>query len=312
MILALLSGINFQYINTQYIGGLEFLGGLLLVVLLFLAIFPRRKKNQNSDELLNVQEKLISAQEEIKELNQRIEELEQLNRSKNDFLTILAHDLKSPVNSILGLNEVVKLSEDADKEEMEILIGKMVNAGRNVKMLIDNLMSWCINNQGSVTPIIEKVSVLEVAEKSRQVYEFLAEDKQIDLQIDIDSDIHLKADRDHVFTILRNIINNALKFTHNGGKVVISAFKKGDYCVLKIEDTGVGMAVEKVNDILGSLADNNKPVHSLTGTRGEAGNGLGLTICHDLITLNNGKMEIESVLGHGTIFSVSLPVFKNM
>ena len=305
MILVLLAGINFQYIE-----GFQFLTGLMLVGLFFMTKFPWRKKNRDSDELLNTQEKLILAQEEIKKLNQKIEELERLDQSKNDFLKILAHDLKSPVNSILGLNEVVRLSENADKKEMEALIRKMVNAGRNVKMLIDNLLSWCINNQGRVTPQIEKVSVLEVVEKSQMIYEYLAEDKQIDLKIDISKDIYVKADKDHVFSILRNIINNALKFTHNGGEVIISALKKGKYGVLTIRDNGIGIAKEKVKQLHCDNKNNHKVMHSLVGTRGELGNGLGLTICCDLAALNNGKIEIESVLGEGTLFSVSLPVFN--
>lgn len=305
MILALLSGINFQYL-----GGLDLLIGLVLLALCFLTIFPFRKKSKDPDELLDTQEKLILAQEEIKRLNQRIEELEQLDQSKNDFLKILAHDLKSPVNNILGLHEIVKLSENADKKEMETLIRKMADAGSNVKMLIDNLMSWCINNQGRVTPNIEKVSVLEVVEKSWRIYGNLAEDKQIDLKIDISKDIDLKADRDHVFTILRNLINNALKFTHKGGEVVISASTRGRDGVLTVSDTGVGMAEEKVDELLHGRSKNQKVAHSLIGTRGELGNGLGLNICCDLVAMNNGKMEIESILGQGTIFSVSFPIFR--
>ncbi len=303
MILALMAGINFQYI-----GGVTFLSGLVIIGLSFMVIFPRQKKDKDSKELLNTQEKLIIAQEEIKRLNKKIENLERIDQSKNDFLKILAHDLKSPVNSILGLNEVAQLSEHADKEEMKKLIGKMVHAGRNLKMLIDNLLSWCINNQGRITPNIEKVSVLDVAEKSRMIYQFLAEDKRIELKIDIKDDIYLKADKDHVFSILRNIVNNALKFTGKGGKVTVSAHEKEGYCVLTIQDNGVGMEPEKINSLLGK--NNHKVMRSLIGTKGELGNGLGLTICADLVALNHGKIEINSVLDKGTVFSVSLPVFN--
>ncbi|MDN5210634.1 HAMP domain-containing sensor histidine kinase [Fulvivirgaceae bacterium BMA12] len=304
MILALVAGINFQYI-----GGVAFLAGLAIIGLSFIVIFPRQKNDKDSKELLNTQEKLIIAQEEIKKLTKKIEDLERIDQSKNDFLKILAHDLKSPVNSILGLNEVAQLSEHADKEEMKKLIGKMVHAGRNLKMLIDNLLSWCINNQGRITPNIEKVSVLDVAEKSRMIYQFLAEDKRIELKIDISDDIYVKADKDHVFSILRNIVNNALKFTGKGGKVTVSAHRKEGYCILTIQDNGVGMDREKINSLLGSK-NNHKVMRSLIGTKGELGNGLGLTICADLVTLNHGKIEINSVLDKGTVFSVSLPVFN--
>ncbi|MCG8322853.1 MAG: HAMP domain-containing histidine kinase [Cytophagales bacterium] len=305
MILALLVSIFFHYID-----GFEFLTGLTLTGLLFFILSVRQKKNKDSEELLSIREKLILAQEEIKRLNQRVKELERLDQSKNDFLKILAHDLKSPVNSILGLTEVVKLSEDAGKEEMKELSRKMVNAGRNVKMLIDNLMSWCINNQGRVTPQVEKVSVLEMVKKSHSIYESLAEDKQIDFSVNIEQEIYLKADKDHVFSILRNIINNALKFTHNGGEVIISAVRKGKYGVLMVRDNGIGIEKEKVEELIGQRKKDRKIMHSLVGTGGERGNGLGLTICCDLVALNEGKIAIESVLGEGTLFSVSLPVFN--
>ena len=305
MILAILASINFSYFDA-----LETLAGLVIIGLFFVILVALKKRNNDSEELLDIQEKLIMAQQEIKRLNQRVEELERLDRSKNDFLKILAHDLKSPVNSILGLTEVVKLSEDADKKEMEGLIRKMVNAGRNVKMLIDNLMSWCVNNQGRVTPQVEKVSVLEMVSKSHRIYESLAEDKQITIKVNIEKDIHLKADKDHVFSILRNIINNALKFTHKGGEVVISAERKGKYGVLTVRDNGIGIAKEKVEELVCRRKDNHKGVNSLVGTSGEVGNGLGLTICCDLVALNEGKIAIESVLGKGTLFSVSLPVFN--
>lgn len=305
MIFALFAGAVFHQFP-----GFEFLAGLMFISIFFLIMLSWQKKNKNPDKLLNTKQKLLLAEEKIKKLNQRIEELERLDQSKNDFLKILAHDLKSPINSILGLTEVVKLSEDADKKEMEELITKMANAGRNVKMLIDNLMSWCVSNQGRVTPHAEKVSVLEMVKKSHGIYEYLAREKQIDLKIDIREDIYLKVDKDHVFSILRNVINNALKFTHHGGEIVISAIKKGNYGVLKVRDNGVGMEEEKIKELMCQNSNDRKVMHSLVGTGGELGNGLGLTICCDLVALNKGKIAIESVLNKGTLLTVSLPVFK--
>lgn len=306
VLLTLIVAINFQYIK-----GYEFISGLALVGLFFITLLPGKRKPQKDNELIEVQEKLINAQEEIKKLKAALEEQQQHSAAKDEFFKILAHDIKSPVNCILGLTEVVKLNENHSKEDLLQMIDKMAHSGRNVKMLIDNLLQWYVNCQGKLIPNKEKVRLMEVVEKVQLVYQYIAEEKGITLKSEVASDLYVHMDKDHLFTILRNIVNNALKFTPQGGKVLISTTSNNEFAAISIEDNGNGMK----EDIVTVLCDENrndfKIMQSLVGTRGEVGNGLGLSICTDLVAFNNGKIEISSELNKGTNFTVSLPAFNH-
>ncbi len=304
VLLTLIVAINFHYINDY-----QFLSGLGLVGLFFITLLPGKNKHKKEDEFIEIQEKLIKAQEEVKKLKQENQQLLAQDKAKDKFLKILAHDIKSPVNSILGINEVLNLNEVGSKEELLFLIEKVMRASENVKMLVDNLMQWYVASQGQLDPTAEKVWVMEVVEKVMVLYQKLADEKQITLKNDVPHDLYIKADKHHLFTILRNIVNNAIKFTDNGGNVEITAKREGDRVGICIEDDGKGIS-DNVLEVIGERNKSDVAVmESLVGTKGEIGNGLGLCICTELIEINKGIVEINSQIEKGTSFTVSLPAY---
>ncbi len=304
ILLTLIVAINFHYINDY-----QFVSGLGLVGLFFITLLPGRNKHKKEDEFIEIQEKLIKAQEEVKKLKKENERLKAQDDAKDKFLKILAHDIKSPINSILGINEVLNLHDERSKEELLFLIDKVMSASQNVKMLVDNLMQWYVASQGQLAPNTEKVWVMEVVEKVLIVYQQLAEEKEITLTNQITHDLYVSVDKNHLFTILRNIVNNAIKFTESGGSVVISARNEEDMVAISIEDDGLGIS-DSVMSVISEQNNSDLAVmESLVGTRGEIGNGLGLCICTELININKGIVEINSQIEKGTSFTVSLPAY---
>lgn len=131
----------------------------------------------------------------------------------------------------------------------------------------------------------------------------MARDKSLALNIEIPEDLSVFADQDMVFTILRNLVSNAIKFTADGGSITIQAEKSADKIEIGVIDSGVGMTPEQIEKLF-SIGEHNK---STPGTRDEAGRGLGLILCQELVEKTNGEIRVSSILGEGSTFSISLP-----
>ncbi|MDN5205650.1 HAMP domain-containing sensor histidine kinase [Fulvivirgaceae bacterium BMA10] len=274
-------------------------------VLVFFSIFHLEKKDkklskENSQDKSN---RIKEKDAEIEELRKEIEALQQANTCKDELLKIMAHDLKSPVDHILGLVEIIRLEPDMEAEEREDTARKIVEAGGNIKLLIDNLLRWSLSNQGRLSPKVKKVDIPHLMDSVFSLYGHLAEKKNIQLINNIPSQVYIMADEDHMFTIMRNIVNNALKYTDEGGIVEVSSDKGKSHAHLKIKDNGVGISNEKLESLFDNTIKNSR-----LGTDGESGNGIGLAICDQLVKLNKGRIQVSSVLGEGSEFIVSIPI----
>ena len=249
--------------------------------------------------------KKIESQNE-KIVNQR-DHLEELNSTKNRFFSIISHDLRGPMNALIGLNEVMKdhlkrnYKADDDEQLKEIQNHLNISA-RRVTTLLDNLLQWALKEEGVLNFKSEKISIKDCIDESIKILQLQADSKGIKLIDNSTTEEQVLADRNSLLTIIRNLTSNALKFTPDNGSVTFSVEKNDQYIVLVIADTGVGIAP----DMIGKLFDINEEKIK-GGTRGEMGTGLGLNLVHDLVTMNNGKVEVRSEVNKGTTFSVSLP-----
>ena len=170
--------------------------------------------------------------------------------------------------------------------------------------LLDNLLNWAMQQQGHFPNVPEKVNLNEVTQDLIRTLDTMAKGKSINLDSQIDGAIHLWVDKNTTMTILRNLVNNALKFTPEGGHVTIAASSTASKAEIKVQDSGVGIPEEKLKSLF-KLQDKK----STYGTSGEKGLGLGLQLVCEFVEMNGGTIDVTSTVGEGTTFAVTLPLY---
>lgn len=234
-------------------------------------------------------------------VEKRTEQLNQSNATKDKLFSIVAHDLKGPVNSMKGLasmleNHYGKLSEDDVKEA----VGHISKSAKTLSELVNNLFSWARLHTNKLVPVKQIFPVAPVIERILETYRIPASEKEINICFNkAASDVQVYADPNMYETVIRNLVNNAIKFTEKGGSILISCQQKNEWTATIVKDSGIGMDQETVKKIFNTS-------ETRTGTQGEAGTGLGLTICYDFIQANDGSISVRSSKGEGTEFEVNL------
>jgi len=230
---------------------------------------------------------------------QRAEELEKSNQSKNKLFSILAHDLKSPLNSIQNFLEI-SLEIDIEEHEKRIINSSLLRETQYTRQLLSNLLSWSKTQMdGSIVKLV-RLELDKALAPTLLLQSSLAEEKSILLNNYIYKNIHVIADNDMLELVIRNMVSNAIKFTPAGGQINISCEIHGAECWIKIEDTGVGIASKDFNSLFSLQSE------STYGTNNEKGVGLGLVLCKEFIAAQNGRIWVESTVNVGTAFFISL------
>ncbi len=258
----------------------------------------------NITGLVGISRDITKMKESEETLRQYSEELKELNATKDRFMSIIAHDLKSPFSTLLGFLELIR--EDFDrlsKEELHNFISMSYESAMKIFNLLENLLEWAYMQKGQVKYEFVELNLKQLVEETIEVLIDKANEKNIKITNNISEDIKIKADNAMIQTVVRNITNNALKFTESGGSITISAEPVDDDKVkVSITDTGVGMDEETLNKLF--KLDTH---HSSMGTEGESGTGLGLIICKEMVEKNKGEIWVDSDLGKGTTFYFTVP-----
>lgn len=237
-------------------------------------------------ELKQVHKKL-SDQEIIKRQN---EELKTLNATKDKFFTIIAHDLRSPFNSILGFSEMLNRHvQHLDKEKIEHVADVIHQSSKAAVDLVTNLIEWSLSQTGKIEFNPEPLELAEVVNDLEPLVTPAARSKRITLNYEMPRQITARADRSLLATVLRNLVSNAIKFTHNEGQVVVSATEHPEEIIISVADSGVGIPDDKMKSLF--QIDQN---HSTQGTNQEKGTGLGLILCKEFIELHGGRIWSEN------------------
>lgn len=237
--------------------------------------------------------KLFASQEELAQINLN---LEASNQTKNTLFSIIAHDLKNAIGGVRTLNQM--LVDDFDKfnlDELQESIQLMNNSLSNMYSLLENLLLWSSSQQGIIKSNKELNYPYFIVNNNKNLYSQSASDKNLEIINLVPKDLAFVFDASLLDTIVRNLINNAIKFSNDGGKINVSCSRQGNETLFCISDNGVGMPQEKANNIFNMNA--NK---STTGTKGEKGTGLGLMVCYDFVKMHNGRIWFESEVGKGT------------
>jgi signal transduction histidine kinase len=245
----------------------------------------------------------ITLENTLKQLSETNSDLQQSNATKDKFFSIIAHDLKSPFQSIISLSEIlIEEVHEINLVEIEKYAGFILQSSNRAMALLMNLMEWAQSQTGRIEFKPEHFEIEAFINEATLLYDDIARQKSIIIKRNLPQNLFVFADKYMLNTVFRNLISNAIKFTMPGGEITISAERKQGEIVFGVRDTGVGIpknSIEKIFRIEQS--------YSTLGTNNEEGTGLGLILCREFVEKHGGKIRVESEEGKGTTFSFSLP-----
>lgn len=251
-------------------------------------------------------DKLIGSLDIVRDISaKKIEEqkLKEAIAIKEKIFTIIAHDLRSPFNSLLGFSELINKEYDSlSGEEKKSIVESIGNISQETFNLLDNLLTWSRSQTDMIDYRKETCSLYSLIDDTIKLQQSIAYEKGIEINNSVDPEIYLCVDKNMIKTAVRNIISNAIKFTANGGFINLSNTANNTFAILKIEDNGLGMEEETLNSLF-QISTNEK-----TGTHKDSGSGLGLILSKELIEKNGGNIKVESKIGKGSKFEVTLPL----
>ncbi len=237
-----------------------------------------------------------------KENKRVVRELQKLNTMKNDFLSILSHDIRSPLSSIGGFASYLLKKgnlNDLQQHYLEIIL----QISENLYSLVNEVLDISKIEKGIIELTREETNIEELVNSSINNFILLAVDKNNRIEFyNSLTDMILQVDRMKMLQVFNNLISNANKFTEDGKIIIALAEESNGDISISVRDTGIGMDESE----LSQLFDQYKYYHR-TGTRGEKGNGLGIIICRQFIELHGGRLEVSSEKGKGSLFTILLP-----
>jgi len=274
----------------------------LMIILVFVVYYQKNRLKRETTRLL--EEKNKQLEKANLKLQNSEKHLKELNSTKDKFFSIIGHDLRNPLNALLGFSELISgNSRDYTSEEIQ-RYSKIINeAAKNIHLLIENLLEWSRSQSGNIDYNPEQTELMPMVREIFKVFEIHADKKGVTLVSEIPQDIVVTADRNLLSTILRNLINNAVKFTPNGGQVRIFCEQNDSEITISIEDTGIGMSEKQLDNLF--RLDSNV---TMPGTSEEKGTGLGLILCKEFVDMHNGKIWAFSKPKEGSTFSFTLPL----
>lgn len=285
---------NRQHLIYLLIGVVLYISGHLFII-----IRSNKKKNK-----LNAL--LAERNKQLQELNNRLQESEkelvETNITKDTLFSIIGHDLRSPFNSLIGFSDLLfDEYEELDDETKKRYISEINIAATKTFQLLENLLQWSRLQSGKAVIKPEKVNVYDLVANANSLVAISAIHKSIELINMVEKDMAIVADSNMVYTVFRNLLANAVKFTSENGYIYIAASEENDFYRFSVKDTGIGISDEEKTEIFRRVSA------TVAGTSGESGTGLGLEICREFITKHGGEIWVESKLGKGSTFFFTIP-----
>jgi signal transduction histidine kinase len=269
-----------------------------------------RKKNDFppfTEKMLKIIGARVSAEIERKKIAEALEkseaELRESNATKDKFISVIAHDLKNPFNSILGFSELLLENyNEYSKEKQHKFLLNIYQTAQNTYALLENLLTWSLSKQGLMLISLNSINLKEIVAETIKKLNNLAETKLIYIKTDIDENIEVHADKNLLSAIIRNLLSNAIKYSESDNEIVISAHIKSQTSVeICVCDNGVGIESEKISKLF--KIDQN---FSTLGTNKEKGTGMGLILCKEFVEKLGGTIHVESEPNKGSKFVFNL------
>ena len=255
---------------------------------------------ERQEEIQQQSEELQAQAENLLKMNK---ELESLNRTKDKFFSIIAHDLKNPFHAIIGFSEMlVNDFKDMDDQQKLGLLELINMSSESAFNLLENLLQWARTQTDKIKFVPKKIDISRIVMSVFKLHKISADKKRVHLENYVKDFKYVFADENMIHTVIRNLVSNAIKFTNNNGTIKITSTEVNGKIEIAIADNGIGINEENLEKLF-----RIDTYYSTAGTSGEAGTGLGLIICQEFIKKNKGKLRVESVLGKGSTFTFSLP-----
>jgi len=240
-----------------------------------------------------------------KTLIENHEKLEELNATKDRFISILAHDLKNPFSSLIGFSELlIRHLDSLDKEQIRKYATNLYETTKNINDFLEELLAWARTQQSEISFQPKKLKLSAIVSDCKGLLSNGAQAKNINIIDSISSEIYIVADVGMVKTILRNLLTNAIKFTPKEGAIQVFAKVNHPMIEIMISDTGIGIEEESIKTLfkIGGAK-------SRVGTEGERGTGFGLLLCKEFVDKHGGHIWVESEKGKGSTFYFTMPIF---
>jgi signal transduction histidine kinase/ligand-binding sensor domain-containing protein len=279
---------------------------VMVAILLFFKYREFKYLSENKKLESIVSERTSEILETTKLLEKQKNELVKANEVKNKFFSIIAHDLRNPVSSIVQLIEYIHENFNSlSREQHKKMVETSVQSANSTLNLLEDLLIWAQTQTNKITYVFEKLNIQEIVKAEINNIAQLAFNKNIEIKNNILPTINVYADNNSVKTIIRNLLTNAIKFSHKNSLIKIGSHIRDNYVIIYIKDNGTGMSNETFKNLFKINKERVKE-----GTDGEHGTGLGLSLCQEFITKNGGEIWAESELNVGSTFFFSLPLFK--
>lgn len=264
---------------------------------------PLRDKDGNIIGTFGISRDITEKKQADEKLNQYAEELKILNSTKDKLFSIIAHDLKNPFHSINSSLDLLITEGDSftEKERKDFLIN-ILNTSKKAYALLENLLQWSLNQMNKIEFAPEKLELNKLITESVNLLSGNASIKNIKIIEKQLNDVYVFADKNMLSSIIRNLLNNAIKFTPDYGTVEIESNIVGQNIEISVKDSGVGIPEKDIKKLF--KIDQS---FSTYGTRNEKGTGLGLILCKEFVEKNGGKLKVESEPGKGSKFTFTIP-----
>ncbi|MFT3738533.1 MAG: PAS domain S-box protein [Breznakibacter sp.] len=275
-----------------------------------LFVSPIKDANGNIKEIVGLFADIDEKKRIELQLVENERKLKELNATKDKLFSIIAHDIKNPFHAILGLSSLLSQRiDDFSKDEIREFVDRILEAGENTYKLLEDLLTWGRSQLGKLTVSPRWVQPAKIIDEIFATYKTMATGKHITLSNQIDHTLLLWVDDEMLKFMLRNLIHNGLKFTPEGGNVTCFRQQEASngYAVIGVRDNGIGIRPQK----LAVLFDINAFLSTM-GTADEKGTGLGLSLTHEMVGINRGQITVESEVGKGTVFYLTLPVSDSL
>ncbi len=281
-------------------------GSLLILGLLIWLFYLNRNIKENNADLI-VQKRQIREQNE--ELEAKSKQLQEINQTKNKLFSILGHDLRAPVGQVKSTIDLL-VAGHLNQEEFDELIHNLKKDVDSVHFTLNNTLKWSMAQMEGFK--LNKVNFNLSELVSSNIELIMPQLNAKSIQIDdssLNTDLEIYADRDLIEVVIRNILNNAVKFSKSGDTILLSVEIDNDMIILCVQDNGIGMKEEQIVNLLSAeyVISNSK-----LGTKMEKGSGLGLQICKEFTRMNGGEIHINSKVGEGTRVCIKVPESQDL
>jgi len=233
-------------------------------------------------------------------LQNQTQELRKLNDLKDKYFSIISHDLKGP---ILGVKELIHLTQTGliSQEEFMGMMPDISKNMENVAILLENLLAWTSSQIRGEFIQLANFDILPVMIQQKNLLDRIAKEKEIKIDVDTSKESWIFADKNMIELVIRNLLNNSVKFSNVKGNIKMSTSEEGDYIRICVEDNGGGISEENLTKLRNGISFTTR------GKLNETGTGLGLILVSEYVKKNKGFLEIKSKLDEGTTFCIQLP-----